>query len=111
MADSPQAPDPARPAQPAPSPKAPRKLGDRNASRVSVLVHTALALALGWYANSLGNLALGAALGIGALIVVGYGLAFLLGHRGIPGLKWWMGNGGLMYLFFFLVSWAWFLNA
>ena len=100
---------PGRPEQPAPAAtKARGPLSDLTASRASNIVHVLLAIGAGWLAPQFRNDLIGGAVGIVLLLAVGYGLTLALGRKGV---KWWLQNGLIVYLFFFLVSWAWFINA
>jgi len=39
--------------------------------------------------------------------MIGYITEFIVKKKGI---SWWMGNGGILYLFFWFISWVFFLN-
>ena len=76
------------------------------ASRAVMIVHTVLAIAMGWASPQLGILLAGFT-GIALLLVCGYACEKLVGKKGI---KWWIGNGVIIYLFVWLVSWVYFFN-
>ena len=110
MADShPVAHEPAGTAAPEHATKQPRSpLSDANAGRISVVVHALLAIGAGWLAPQFHSDLIGGVVGLILLAAVGYPLTIVLGRKGF---KWWAVNGLIIYLFFFLVSWAWMLNA
>ena len=97
---------PATPEKPAAKPRA--GFSDLTAVRVSNIVHTLLALGAGWLAPQFHSASIGGAIGLVLLVAVGYPLTILLGRKGV---KWWLQNGLIVYLFFFLASWAWMVNA
>jgi hypothetical protein len=78
--------------------------------RIGTGTHTVLGIVIGYasfyLAAVLGNW-LTVLTGIVVLILFGYVLERFLGNRGI---KWWFGNGVVVYLFIWLVSWTFFLN-
>ena len=76
-------------------------------SRVSVGVHTAAAVFAGWASLFVGRGLYALGLAIVILIIAGFATEKLAGKRGI---KWWLGNGAIVYLFFWLVSWTFFFN-
>ncbi len=97
-----------KPEQPAPAATgSKRALSDLAASRASNIAHVLLAIGAGWLAPQFNNDLTGGAVGIVLLLAVGYGLTVALGRKGV---KWWLQNGLIVYLFFFLVSWAWMIN-
>ncbi|MBI4019938.1 MAG: hypothetical protein HY367_01285 [Candidatus Aenigmarchaeota archaeon] len=76
------------------------------ASRVSVGLHSAAALAAGYIAVLLG-LAPGFLAGIILLIVMGIAAKRISGQKGS---KWWAKNGLLLYILIWFVSWVYFFN-
>ncbi len=89
--------------------KDPEKL-DLMHARIGMGTHTILGIIVGWasipIAAMLGNW-LTVLIGIVILIIFGYGMERLLGKKGI---KWWFGNGIIIYLLIWLVSWTFFFN-
>ena len=79
-------------------------------SRVSVTLHVAAGLVTGWLASILGSMfgdMIAVVMGIAVLLLVGYLTESLLRRKGV---KWWLGNGGILFLFFWLIGWVFFLN-
>ncbi|RLJ09970.1 MAG: hypothetical protein DRP15_01675 [Candidatus Aenigmatarchaeota archaeon] len=83
---------------------------DSRSSRISVALHTVAGFFSGWFsfhiAQFYGNL-VSIAVGVLILIMIGYITEFIVKKKGI---SWWMGNGGILYLFFWFISWVFFLN-
>lgn len=82
-----------------------------NASRVTMGVHSILAILVGFLSPIIGmqygtNWVPGF-IGIVILLAVGYGLERFVGKRGF---KFWLANGIIVYLLIWLVSWTYFLN-
>ena len=84
-----------------------RGMQDVNASRLSVLVDVIGGILGGYVSFILGGLPASAA-GLLLTLAIGYGVAMALGKKE---WKWWMGNGGTISLFAWLLAWAWLLNA
>lgn len=82
-------------------------MNELNESRISVLIHIAVGVVVG-YASVLLNSGLYAfGLAVLVLIVTGYATEFILKKKGI---KWWISNGGIFYLLVWVISWIFFFN-
>ena len=78
--------------------------------RISVISHIVLAIMAGWISLQVQiatRSLLAAGAGIIILVLFGYFTERIIGKQGI---KWWLGNGALIYLFIWLISWTFFLN-
>jgi hypothetical protein len=82
-------------------------MNDLNVSRISLSVHTVAGILAGYVSHVLASsyYAFGAMLAI--LLVTGYGTEFVLKKKGI---KWWMANGGALYIMVWLISWIFLFN-
>lgn len=80
---------------------------DLMASRISVGIHTLVAIGVGYASLFLdsGWYALG--LAIVVLVALGWGIEKAVGARG---RKWWIGNGAFIYFLIWIVSWVFFYN-
>ncbi len=76
-------------------------------SRISVIVHTFLGVAAGWLSNYVGDMLYGVGIMIVLLLISGYVSEKLVNKKGI---KWWLANGGIIYIFLWFISWVYFLN-
>lgn len=79
-------------------------------SKIGVGSHTLLGIIMG-YASimitaMIGNV-LTVALGVAIIIAFGYVLEKFIGKKGI---KWWFGNGIIVYLLIWLIAWTFFFN-
>ncbi len=79
-------------------------------SRLSVAIHVVAGLFAGWLAFLVGGMfgdvvAVGA--GLAVLMLTGYLTEIVVKKKGV---KWWLSNGGILFLFFWLISWVFFLN-
>lgn len=81
------------------------------AARITVGVHTLLAIIMGWLSPVLSGQFMTnwmpGIVGIILLVVVGYGTERLVGKKGF---KFWAANGIFIYLLIWLVSWVYFFN-
>ena len=72
--------------------------------------HTILAILVGWLSIQLsamfGNM-ITVVIGLVIVIAFGYVLEMFLGKKGI---KWWLSNGMIIYLFIWLIAWTIFYN-
>ena len=78
--------------------------------RISVLSHVILAILAGWVSlqvQATTRALFGIGIGLVILIIFGYFMERVVGKQGI---KWWLGNGAIIYLFIWLISWTFFLN-
>jgi len=80
---------------------------DLKHARISVIVHTVLSIIVGWVSVILGTFWYAFPVGIIILVITGFGLERIVGKRG---LGWWFGNGMIIYLFLWYVSWVLFFN-
>ena len=79
---------------------------DLKDSRISVVVHAIAAVTVAYASVQMGGLLAGV-LGLAVLIALGFLLQKVTGKRG---LKWWLSNGLIIYLFLWLVGWIFFFN-
>ncbi len=78
--------------------------------RISVITHVAVAVVMGWFSlqvQLMYRTLYSVGLGVVILIALGYALERVTGKKGV---KWWLGNGAVIYLFIWLISWTFFLN-
>lgn len=75
---------------------------DLKDQRISVGIHVAAALAVGYLSTTLQGITYKLALGIAVLIVAGFLVQNLVGKK--P-RQWWLGNGVIIYLLVWFVSW------
>ncbi|NIO20679.1 MAG: hypothetical protein GTN76_08055 [Candidatus Aenigmarchaeota archaeon] len=82
-------------------------MNELNISRTSLGIHTVLGIVAGYISILLENtlFAVGAAIVI--LVVTGYVTEMIVKKKGI---KWWMTNGGLLYILVWIVSWIYLFN-
>ena len=82
-------------------------MNELNISRTSIGIHTVLGVAGGYVSVLLENalFAFGAAIAI--LIATGYVTEIIVKKKGI---KWWMTNGGILYILVWIVSWIYLFN-
>ena len=81
-----------------------------NQERVSMGIHVAVALAVGYASFGLASASrslYAIALGLVVLYITGFAVQKVIGKKGI---KWWVSNGLVVYLFFWLISWTVFFN-
>lgn len=86
-------------------------MDDLTQTRISVAIHAVVAILMGWVSVQVAAASrslFAGVLGIVVLIVIGYLTEQVTGKRGI---KWWFGNGVIIYLLVWLVSWVYFFNA
>lgn len=80
-------------------------------TRISIGIHTVIAIVIGWVSVQVAAASrtlFAGILGIVILLVIGYLIEKVTGKKGI---KWWFGNGVIIYLLVWLVSWVYFFNA
>lgn len=80
---------------------------EANETRVSLGIHTVIGIIAGYLSILLGSTLYSFGLAILILVITGYVTEFVLKKKGI---KWWMTNGGILYILVWLVSWVFFLN-
>lgn len=79
-------------------------------SRFSVVVHLVAAVVMGWISFTLSAVYtkwLFVFLGFAVLVAIGFALERVVGKKGV---KWWLGNGGIIYLFVWVVTWVLLFN-
>ena len=81
-------------------------MDDINTTRVSMGVHTVMGIIAG-YASMFFEALYSAGLAILILVITGYMTEFILKKKGI---KWWMSNGGVLYILVWLVTWVFLFN-
>lgn len=84
-----------------------KEISELNASRISFGIHTAVGIAAGYISIFMGRALYSLGLAVLILIITGYLTEFVLKKKGI---KWWMANGGVLYILVWLVSWIFFFN-
>ncbi len=80
-------------------------------TRISIGIHAVVAIMIGWVSVQVAAASrtlFAGILGIVILLVIGYLIEKITGKKGI---KWWFGNGAIIYLLVWLVSWVYFFNA
>ena len=75
--------------------------------KISLVIHAIAGCVMGYVSTALNNPLYAAGLAIAVLLVAGYATEFMVKKKGI---KWWLSNGGLLYLLFWLVMWVFFFN-
>lgn len=76
---------------------------DLKDARISVLVHTIAAIVVAYISLQLGTFWYAFPLAIVVLIFIGTLMERVVGKRGY---MWWFGNGVIIYLFVWYVSWV-----
>ncbi|MEE9323564.1 MAG: hypothetical protein V3U72_03385 [Candidatus Aenigmarchaeota archaeon] len=84
-----------------------KELNELNTSRVSLGIHIVMGIVAGQLSMFLGRALYSLGLAILILIITGYATQFILKKKGI---KWWLANGGVLYILVWLVSWTFFFN-
>lgn len=82
-------------------------MNELNESRVAVGIHAVTGVLAGYVSMFFSDILYSVGLGIIILIVTGYGVEFLLKKKGI---KWWMSNGGLLFILAWIATWIFFFN-
>jgi cytochrome b561 len=75
-------------------------------SRVSMLVHTIVGIGAGWLSNLMGGTLSGVGVLIISLVILKIGTDKATGK----GAKWWLANGGAVFIFVWLIAWIFFFN-
>lgn len=79
-------------------------------TRISIVIHSVVAIIVGFLSVTIANQ-------YRTLFAIGFGLVVLyltglvaqkITHQ--KGMKWWAGNGLIIYLFAWFISWAVFIN-
>ncbi len=81
---------------------------ERKQSLTSVLVHTIIGIIIGYASIFLPGVWTSLGLAIVVLVALIFGLKKVLKIQ--KDKKWWIGNGIIVYIFFWLVSWILFFN-
>jgi len=76
-------------------------------SRISVILHVVTGTIAGYLSFFLVSTLYGVGAAIAILLASGYLAEKLVKKKG---LKWWIGNGAIIYLIVWLVSWIFFFN-
>ena len=84
-----------------------KELNELNTSRISIGIHIVMGIVAGYFSIFLGRALYSLGFVILILIITGYATQFVLKKKGI---KWWMSNGGVIYILVWLVSWIFFFN-
>jgi hypothetical protein len=84
-----------------------KELSELNESRISIGIHSAVGVVAGYASVLFDNALYALGLAILILIITGYAVEFILKKKGI---KWWMSNGGLVYILIWIVIWVFFFN-
>lgn len=82
-------------------------MNDLNVSRISLGIHTVAGIAAGYVSYLLANVLYAFSVMLAILLVAGYATEFALKKKG---MKWWMGNGGALYILVWLISWIFLFN-
>lgn len=85
-------------------------MNELNQSRVSLVMHTAVAIAMGWVSvlvASMSRTLFAVIIGIVVLCITGFAAQRVTKQKGI---KLWAANGILIYLLLWFVSWTLFHN-
>lgn len=77
------------------------------ASRISIILHLVTGIIAGYLSFVLGRTLYAVGIAILILIISGFAAQKIVKQKGI---KWWLGNGAILYLFFWLISWIAFYN-
>lgn len=75
--------------------------------RISIIIHSVAGIVIGYVSTMLGNALYSFGLAVAVLLIIGYFAELIVKKKGV---KWWLGNGGVLYIFFWLVSWVLFYN-
>jgi len=75
-------------------------------SRISIILHMITGTIAGYASSALGSL-YGIGIAILLLFVSGFVAEKIVSKKGI---KWWLGNGAVLYFFVWIVSWILFFN-
>lgn len=84
-----------------------KELSDINASRISLAIHTIMGMIAGYFSVFTGRTLYSIGLGVAVLIITGYATEFIVKKKGI---KWWMTNGGILYILVWVVIWIYVFN-
>ncbi len=76
-------------------------------SRISVILHVVTGIIAGFLSVTLGTTLYAVGVAILLLLASGYLAEKLIKKKGI---KWWIGNGAIIYLLVWLVTWIFFFN-
>jgi F0F1-type ATP synthase assembly protein I len=86
-------------------------MNELNASRFSLSVHTIAGIIAGYVSYLLNNMFNNKLYVFGVMILIllitGYLTEFALKKKGI---KWWLSNGAILYIFVWLISWIFLFN-
>lgn len=75
-------------------------------NKISLGIHTIMGIVAG-YASVMFDTLYSVGIAIVILLVTGYAVEFVLKKKGI---KWWMANGGVIYILVWIVTWTFLFN-
>ncbi len=84
-----------------------KEFSELNVSRISLGIHVVMGAVAGYLSMFMGMALYSLGLAILILIITGYSTELILKKKGI---KWWMSNGGVLYILVWLVAWIFFFN-
>lgn len=84
-----------------------KEFSELNVSRISLGVHIVMGAVAGYLSMFMEGALYSLGLAILILIITGYSTELILKKKGI---KWWMSNGGVLYILVWLVAWIFFFN-
>jgi hypothetical protein len=84
-----------------------KEFSDLNASRISMGIHIIMGLIIGYFSILFERALYSIGFAILILIITGYATEFVLKKKGI---KWWMTNGGVLYILVWFITWIFFFN-
>lgn len=82
-------------------------MNELNISRTSLGIHAVLGIVAGYVSVWLMDVLFAVAVAIVILIVTGYVTEMIVKKKGI---KWWLTNGGALYIIVWIVSWVYLFN-
>jgi len=80
---------------------------DHNATRVSMGIHTLMGIVAGYVSVFFSEAVYSFGVAVVILVVTGYAVGFVLKKKGI---KWWMTNGGVIYILVWIIMWIFLFN-
>jgi hypothetical protein len=84
-----------------------KEFSELNVSRISLGIHTAMGAVAGYLSMFMEGALYSLVLAIVILVITGYVTELILKKKG---MKWWMSNGGVLYILVWLVTWIFFFN-
>lgn len=74
----------------------------------TTLVYTAVAIVMGYVSFVINHTAYAAVAAILVMVVATFAMRFIWKIK--EGAKWWLANGGIVYLFLWIITWTIFYN-